>query len=118
MKHCIILVSLVALLFACTRSARAAPQDRQVAEWVMLLSRAVRQECMTGRIREVTVLPSVDYHLELIDLVGTYILPPDLKWLTGLTRLKVLNLPGPMWNPSSGATIDYSKNLGHIAHLP
>src|SRR5206468_12687544 len=55
---------------------------------------------------------------ELVDLVGTNILPPDLKWLTGLTRLKVLNLPGPMWNPSSGATIDYSRNLKHIAALP
>ena len=70
------------------------------------------------RVREATALPAGDFHLELVDLVGTNILPPELKWLTGLTRLRVLNLPGPMWNPSSGATIDYSRDLRHIAGIP
>ncbi|MBW8885203.1 MAG: hypothetical protein JF612_10625, partial [Planctomycetia bacterium] len=94
---------------------RAEPQDRQVAEWAILLGGSVRLEGRPERIRDLTRLPVGDFHLELVDLVGTNILPPDLKWLTGLTRLKVLNLPGPMWNPSSGATIDYSRNLKHLA---
>src|SRR5436189_363342 len=97
---------------------RAELPDRQVAEWTLLLGGSVRLEGRPERIREVTKLPAGDFHLELVDLVGTNILPPDLKWLTGLTQLKVLNLPGPMWNPSSGATIDYSKDLRHIASLP
>src|SRR5436190_9806009 len=97
---------------------RAESQDRQVAEWTLLQGGSVRLEGRPERIREVTKLPPGDFHLELVDLVGTNILPPDLKWLTGLTRLKVLNLPGPMWNPSSGATIEYSRDLKYIAHIP
>ena len=80
---------------------RAEPQDRQVAEWVILMGGSVRLEGRDGRIREVTKLPAADFHLELVDLVGTNILPPDLQWLTGLKHLKTLNLPGPMWNPSA-----------------
>ncbi|MBI3467901.1 MAG: hypothetical protein HY000_33255, partial [Planctomycetes bacterium] len=96
---------------------RAEPQDRQVAEWVLLLGGSVGLEGQTERVRDVTRLPSGDFRLELVDLVGTNILPPDLQWLSGLTRLKILNLPGPMWNPSSGATIDYSRDLRHIAGI-
>src|SRR6059058_2174070 len=96
----------------------AEPQDRQVAEWVILQGGSVRLEGRADCIRDLTQLPADDFHLELVDLVGTNILPPDLKWLSGLTRLKILNLPGPMWNPSSGATIDYSRNLKHIAGIP
>src|SRR5437867_1559133 len=115
------LMSLVAiwLCFAIAVSPlMAEPQDRQVAEWAILLGGSVRLEGRPERVRDLSTLPPGDFHLELVDLVGTNILPPDLKWLTGLTRLKVLNLPGPMWNPSSGETIDYSRNLKHIAGLP
>ena len=108
--------SLPALVFPSRRRRCAEPQDRQVAEWVLLMGGSVRLEGRAERIREVTQLPAADFQLELVDLVGTNILPPDLKWLTGLTRLKILNLPGPMWNPSSGATIDYSRDLRHIAN--
>src|SRR4051812_45787157 len=94
-----------AVLFVSGSLASAAPQDRQVAEWVLLQGGSVRLEGDSRRIRDVTQLPANDFSLELVDLVGTNILPPDLKWLTGLSRLKVLNLPGPMSNPSSGATI-------------
>jgi Leucine-rich repeat (LRR) protein len=104
--------------FLVARPACAEPQDRQVAEWVLLLGGSVRIEGSSERVRELTALPSGDFHLELVDLVGANILPPDLKWLTGLTRLRILNLPGPMWNPSSGAEIDYSRNLRHIAGIP
>ena len=65
---------------------RAEPLDRQVAEWVILMGGSVRLEGRAERIREVTKLPADDFHLELADLVGTNILPPDLQWLTGLTR--------------------------------
>src|SRR5262245_61909653 len=97
--------------------AWAEPRDRQVAEWVILMGGSVRMVGQPERIREVRTLPSEEFQLELVDLVGTNILPPDLQWLIGLKRLKTLNLPGPMWNPSSGAEIDYSKDLGHLASL-
>ena len=78
---------------------------------------SVRLEGQDERIREVTRLPAADFHLELADLVGTNINPPDLQRLTGLTRLKTLNLPGPMWNPGAGSSIDYSRELRHIAGI-
>src|SRR5262249_51164907 len=114
----VLLMAAVACLFGAAAPVLAEAQDRQVAEWAILLGGSVRLEGRPERIRDLTKLPTGDFYLELVDLVGTNILPPDLKWLTGLTRLKVLNLPGPMWNPSSGATIDYSRNLKHIAQLP
>ena len=69
------------------------------------------------RIREVTKLPADDFQLELVDLVGTTHPPPDLQWLTGLKHLRILNLPGPMWNTGAGARIDYSRDLRHIAGI-
>src|SRR3954451_19069297 len=97
---------------------RVEPLDRQVAEWVILMGGSVRLEGQDGRIRELTDLPAADFHLELVDLVGTNINPPDLQRLSGLTRLKTLDLPGPMWNPSAGAKIDYSLELRHLASIP
>src|SRR3954447_22960615 len=78
---------------------------------------SVRLEGQDGRIRELTKLPAADFHLELADLVGTNINPPDLQRLSGLTRLKTLNLPGPMWNPGAGANLDYSRELRHLASI-
>src|SRR6476646_3303337 len=112
------LTAVVVCLFGAATPLLAEPQDRQVAEWVILQGGSVRLEGRPERIHDLTKLPPGGFHLELVDLVGTNILPPDLKWLTGLTRLKVLNLPGPMWNPSSGATIEYSRDLKHISNLP
>src|SRR6476660_8104492 len=78
---------------------------------------SVRLDGQDERIRELTKIPAADFHLELADLVGTNINPPDLLRLSGLTRLKVLNLPGPMWNPSAGSNIDYSRELRHLASI-
>src|SRR3954454_8379664 len=112
---------LAVLISFCVSAAaptlRAEPPDRQVAEWAILSGGSVLLEGWAERIREVTLLPTEDFRLELVDLVGTNILPPDLQRLNGLERLKTLNLPGPMWNPSSGARIDYSRDLRHIAGI-
>ena len=96
---------------------RAEPLDRQVAEWVILQGGSVRLEGQEGRIRELTQLPAADFRLELADLVGTNINPPDLQRLSGLTRLKTLNLPGPMWNPSANSNTDHSRELRHLASI-
>src|SRR5262249_3967033 len=80
----------IALSLASSRLG-AEPLDRQVAEWVILMGGSVRLEGQEGRIRELTQLPAAHFHLELADLVGTNIDPPDLRRLVGLTHLKTLN---------------------------
>ncbi len=104
-------------VIAGTGPLRAEPLDRQVAEWVNLMGGTVRLSGQTDRIREIANLPAADFAVELVDLVGTNILPPDLQRLVGLTHLKILNLPGPMWNTGAGARIDYSRELRHLAGI-
>ncbi len=99
------------------RPVRAEPADRQVAEWVILMGGSVRLHGAQERIRELTMLPAADFRLELADLVGTNINPPDLERLAGLAHLKILNLPGPMWNPSANSNTDYSRELRHLASV-
>ena len=112
-----VFVLLTISLFTAIKPLRAEPLDRQVAEWVMLLGGSVRLEGDVERTTELTDLPTQGFHLELVDLVGANILPPDLQQLIGLKRLRILNLPGPMWNPRSGARIDYSRELRHLAAI-
>jgi Leucine-rich repeat (LRR) protein len=92
--------------------------DRMVAEWVLDHGGTVGIAGLPGRINEITQLPVEAFELELIDLVGANILPPDLVRLSKLQKLTRLFLPGPMWNPSAGARVDYSKELKHLAGLP
>src|SRR5262245_28998872 len=112
--------SVLCTILACLLGAtpvRAEALDRQVAEWAILSGGAVRIVGIPEQMREVTNLPSADFTIELVDLVGTNVNPPDLARLVGLKRLRVLNLPGPMWNPGAGARIDYSRELRHLAGL-
>ena len=95
----------------------ADPQDRLVAEWTILLGGSVRIEGAIDRARDTSQLPGEDFRIDLVDLVGTNILPPDLQRLSELKGLRFLHLPGPMWNPSSGARIDYSRDLRHLANV-
>ena len=79
---------------AVSSQLRAETPARQVAEWVILMGGSVRLE---GRmaIRELT-----NYAGRLSSRDGGprgLTQSPDLQRLSGLTRLKSLNLPGPMW---------------------
>ena len=116
-RSAILLVGTWLALSLASSPLRAEPLDREVAEWVILMGGSVRLEGQDGRIRELTQLPAADFHLELADLVGTNINPPDLQRLSGLTQLKTLNLPGPMWNPSANSNTDYSRELRHLASI-
>jgi hypothetical protein len=116
-RFVILLVAISLQLAVASHTARAEPLDRKVAEWVLLMGGTVRLEGQAERVREIADLPMDDFRLELIDLVGTNILPPDLQRLIGLKSLRTLNLPGPMWNPSAGASIDYSRDLRHLADI-
>ena len=104
-------------LFTAIKPLRAESLDRQVAEWAILLGGTIQLEGHVERTTELIDLPTQDFHLELVDLVGANILPPDLQQLIGLKRLRILNLPGPMWNPRSGARTDYSRELRHLAGI-
>ena len=113
-----ILVAEIGLALLLTSSPlRAEPLDRQVAEWAILMGGSIRIEGRDERIREITKLPAADFRLVLADFVGTNMNPPDLQRLIGLTRLKTLNLPGPMWNPRAESSIDYSRELRHLAQI-
>jgi Leucine-rich repeat (LRR) protein len=93
------------------------PPDRQVAEWAILMGGSVRLVSEAEHIHEISELPATDFHLEHLNLVGTNISPPDLQRLAGLRRLKILNLPGPMWNPRAGSRPDHSRELSHLANI-
>ncbi|HEX2522955.1 MAG TPA: hypothetical protein VHP35_12610, partial [Terriglobia bacterium] len=68
-------------------------------------------------IWQLSRLPRDNFRLHTIDLVGTNIDPPHLKYLSTLPSLKVLFLPGPMWNPSAGAKKDYYDEMRHLRKL-
>jgi len=91
--------------------------DRLVAEWTISLGGSVRVAGEPNRHYRLGALPQDDFELDLVDLVGTNILPPDLVRLSNLQKLRFLYLPGPMWNPSAGSKEDYSKELNRIAGL-
>ena len=105
----------IVLAWGATPALHAEPLDRHVAEWAILMGGSVQLVSSDDRIRETSDLPSEDFRLERLDLVGTNVLPPDLERLVGLKALRKLNLPGPMWNPRSGARKDYSRELRHLA---
>src|SRR5688500_6347809 len=62
------------LLAAATLLAES--PDRQAAQWTILMGGSVAVDGRPERIREIRNLPDGEFRLELIDLVGTNILPP------------------------------------------
>ncbi|MBU6175166.1 MAG: hypothetical protein KGQ60_15255, partial [Planctomycetes bacterium] len=100
-----------------TAISQGGEADRLVAEWTISLGGSVRSVGEPSRHYRLDTLPQDDFDLDLVDLVGTNILPPDLVRLSNLKKLRFLYLPGPMWNPSAGASQDYSKELNLIAGL-
>src|SRR4051812_20650025 len=72
------------LALATAQPLAAELPDRQAAEWTILMGGSVCVEGQPEQIRELRDLPTGDFHLELVDLVGTNIVPPDLQRLSGL----------------------------------
>jgi N-acyl-D-amino-acid deacylase len=91
--------------------------DRGAAQWVIRNGGTVRLADQTRLIRDVADLPEGDFQLEAVDLVGTIINPTELKQLSGLTRLKELFLPGPIFNPGAGSRLDANDELKALAGL-
>jgi hypothetical protein len=94
-----------------------ATQDRKVAEWVLFEGGELSLEGNPARIQDVSALPSGDFFIETLDLVGTLIEPPQLERISGLTRLRNLYLAGPMWNRNADDGKDHSADLRAIAGI-
>src|SRR5262245_35194399 len=95
----------------------AIASDRQVAEWTLFMGGEVAVEGRPGFIRDVAALPSGDFHIEILDWVGVNVYPPDLQRLAGLTHLKELHLPGPIWNRNADGNRDGSRDLRYLAPI-
>src|SRR5579864_7405625 len=91
--------------------------DRAAAEWVLRLGGTVTLEGQRQPVADLAELPSEDFHIEAIDLVGTLAEPKELERLKDLTHLRELLLPGPMWNPGAGSTLDANDDFAYLSHL-
>src|SRR3954451_8033596 len=81
--------------------ARAASQ-REIAEWVLRWDGQVTLEGSRKPLKDVSQLPAGDIRLAGIDLTGAVMRPIELRKLEGLSNLRELYLPGPVWNPGGG----------------
>ena len=96
---------------------RAEPVDRDVAEWAIRMGGWVDLHGRDGRIHSVENLPTEDFRLETLNLVGGNIDPPDLARLSTLSALKELHLRGPCGTPARERTKNQSTDLKFIAPL-
>ena len=69
------------------------------------------------RVRSLENLPDREFQLLDVNLVGAKIDPPDLYRIEGLSALKAIHLPGPMWNARAGARKNHSVELGRLAAI-
>ncbi|MFN9460205.1 MAG: hypothetical protein ACK6D7_22930, partial [Acidobacteriota bacterium] len=77
----------------------ALASGRELAEWVIRWEGAVTIEGGSRPLRSLAELPPGEVTITGIDLTGSVMPPPELKRLAGLTSLRDLFLPGPVWNP-------------------
>ena len=53
-------------------------------------------------IRDVSQIPKSEFHIAAIDLTAGVMRPVGAPQTRGLTHLRQLYLPGPIWNPGGG----------------
>ena len=97
----------------------AAQADREVAQWTLLHGGRVGLHDGVARpIASLDRLPAGNgFELALVDWVGVNAVPEDLARLSGLTRLRELRLPGPIWNRNADGGKDLSGEMRHLAKL-
>src|SRR5260221_3355990 len=105
-----ILIASASLLFS-------EPPDRRVATWTLSMGGRVGVAGHARRIQDIAELPAGDIRLEVLDWVGMNVDPPDLARLSGLTHLKELHLPGPLWNRNADGGRDGSRDLRYISGI-
>ena len=89
--------------------------DRHVAEWTLTMGGRVGLAGQARRNSDIADLPAGDIQLEVLDWLGMNVDPPDLERLSGLTHLKELHLPGPIWNRNVDGGRDGSRDLRFLA---
>src|SRR5579872_5046889 len=105
------------LLILLPAAVSAQTPDRAAAEWVLRLGGTVTIEGAARSVRNLVNLPPGEFAISGIDLVGTLADPKDLVKLKGLSHLRELLLPGTMWNPGAGSTLDANDDLASLSHL-
>lgn len=95
----------------------AQESERAVAEWVLRIGGTVTLEARAQPLRDISELPTEDFHIAALDFTGTLIEPPELQRLARLSRLRELYLPASMWNPNAGSRLDANDALVHLQPL-
>ncbi|MEP7366428.1 MAG: hypothetical protein ABI972_24485, partial [Acidobacteriota bacterium] len=83
-------------------SGAFAASERELAEWVIRWEGRVMVEGSRQPIAELSQIPAGSFEITGIDLTGSVMRPVELAKLSGLTTLRELYLPGPVWNPGGG----------------
>jgi len=92
----------IVFAFALGSLCAHAASQREIAEWVIRWEGRVILEGSRQPITELSQIPTGEFTIAGIDLTGAVMLPAELEKLTGLTTLRELYLPGPIWNPGGG----------------
>src|SRR6058998_3270128 len=94
----------------------AEQSERVVAEWIIRQGGSLTIE---GRLEPIARIEDLPAGLRIcgLNLVGTLVVPGELKRFSGLTGLRDLELPGPQWNPNAGSRLDANDEFQAIANL-
>jgi Leucine-rich repeat (LRR) protein len=95
----------------------AASTEREIAEWAIRQGGRVMLDGSRTALEDVSQLPTGPIRISGLDLVGTIITPQDLARIRGLTDLRELYLPGPIWTPFSDSPLDANDELKNLAEL-
>src|SRR3954451_7125227 len=92
----------IILAFCLAVVCASAETQRDIADWVIRWEGRVMLQGSRQPITELSQIPPGDIKITGIDLTGAVMLPSELEKLAGLTTLRELYLPGPIWNPGGG----------------
>ena len=104
-------------LFLLMAMAGWAATERDTAEWVIRNGGRVMLNGQRAPYGDLLGLPEGEFRITGVDLFGTLISATELEKLSGLTELKELYLPGPMFNPASGSRLDANAQLKFLGGL-
>src|SRR5437868_10860315 len=79
-----------------------AASPRDIAEWVIRWEGRVVLNGGRQSINQLSQILPGEFNITGIDLTGAVMLPAELEKLAGLTTVRELYLPGPIWNPGGG----------------
>src|SRR5438128_1529705 len=108
-----------ALVFSFASVFAHAASQREIAEWAIRWEGRVVLEGSRQPVNEVRQIPAGNIEIVGIDLTGAVMQPAELEKLAGLTTLRELYLPGPIWNPGGGRedANDVFKSLATLKNL-